>query len=93
MIHIENVKQGKYYAEKNASLRVDGFDHFGNPIGLSVVAFDGCVDIYQDTDLDFYFLEDNQMKEITRAEFEERLKEAQKIFTKMINYELFNIDC
>lgn len=93
MIHIENVKQGKYYAEKNAALRVDGFDHFGNPIGLSVVAFDGCVDIYQDTDLDFYFLEDNQMKEITRAEFEERLKEAQKIFTKMINYELFNIDC
>lgn len=91
MTRIENVEQGKYYAEKNTALRVDGFDHFGNPIGLSVVAFDGCVDIYQDTDLDFYFLEDNRMKEITRAEFEERLKEAQKRFTKMINSELFNV--
>ncbi|GIJ93398.1 hypothetical protein CAPN002_06160 [Capnocytophaga stomatis] len=91
MIRIENVEQGKYYADKNSALRVDGFDHFGNPIGLSVVAFDGCVDIYQNTDLDFHFLDDNKMKEITRAKFELRLKEAQKRFTQMINSELLNV--
>lgn len=91
MIRIENVEQGKYYADKRTALRVDGFDHFGNPIGLSVVAFDGCVDVYQHTDLDFYFLDDNKMKEITRAKFELRLKEAQKRFTQMINCELFNV--
>lgn len=91
MIHIEDVEQGKYYADEGTVLRVYGFDDIGEPFGVRVMAFDSCVDIYQLTELGFLFYGDNQMKEITRAEFEERLKEAQKIFTKMIDFELLNV--
>lgn len=91
MVHIENVEQGKYYADDSTVLRVDDFGHFGDPFGLSVTLFDGCVDIYQLTDLEHYFYEDNQMKEITRQEFEKRLKEVKKKFLKMLDSELFNV--
>lgn len=81
MIRIENVEQGKYYADDSTVLRVDGFDRFGDPIGVHFHHFENYVFISSEIPLHMFF-EMEAFKEITEKEFYTALDLAREQFMK-----------
>lgn len=85
MIKKEDVKTGKYYADDTSVMIINAIDEDGDPEGVLVHFFEDYISVSRVLLIDFMFDEKNKVREISREEFEEKLKEAQKHFETLMN--------
>lgn len=85
MIKKEDIKIGKYYADNTSIMIIKTIDEDGEPEGASVHFFEDYISVSRVLLIDFKFDEENEIREISREEFEEKLKEAQKHFETLMN--------
>ena len=85
MIKKEDIKIGKYYTDDTSVMIIKAIDKDGDPEGALVHFFEGYVSVSRVLLIDFMFNEENEIREISREEFEEKLQEAQKRFETLMN--------
>lgn len=82
-LKIKDFHIGRCYKLGSTCLKIDGVDSFGDFYGTMVTGFNNHSEIWCNTDLFNHPQDKKRFKEITREEFEKKLKAAKREMTRI----------